>query len=166
MTYKIGEDGLLDFSDCEDDKEKLGQCWDYFVKNLSDVEVIAFDGKVVRGFTEVSFSHIVSGSSNKYDAALGHDIDFVERRARCLPLIAKVIRGEIKARCYRVSKRRGNKLSVRRILAVIEAEHAYYVVVMAEVQNRDAILTAFPSNKTYYDHCIRGQGAYAGIWGV
>ncbi len=109
---------------------------------------------------------VVSGSSNKYDAALGHDIDFVERRARCLPLIAKVIRGEIKARCFRVSKRRGKKLSVRRVLAVIEAEHAYYVMVMAEVQNHYAILTAFPSNKTYYDHCIRGQGAYAGIWGV
>lgn len=166
MAYTLGDDGLLDFSGCSNDEEKLDQCWDYFVENLSDVEVIAFDGKLVRGFTEVSFSHIVSGSSNKYDTALGHDIDFVERRARCLPLIGKVIRGEIESRCYRVSERRGKKLSVRRVLTVIEVEHEYYVVVMAEVQNRYAILTAYPSSKSYYDRCIRGQGTNMGVWGA
>ena len=47
MGYKIGADGLLDLSDCENDDEKLDQCWDYFVENLSDAEVIAFDGKLV-----------------------------------------------------------------------------------------------------------------------
>ena len=126
MAYTIGEDGLLDFSGCESDEEKEDQAWDYFCENLSDVEVVAFDGKLVRGFTEVSFSHIVSGSSNKWDTAMGHDIDFVERRARCLPLIGKV---------------------------------------MAEVKDRYAILTAFPSNKEYYDRCIKGQGVNVGIWG-
>ena len=36
---------------------------------LGDIEVRAFDGNLVRGFTEVSFEHIVSGSSNKWDTA-------------------------------------------------------------------------------------------------
>ena len=65
MAYTIGDDGLLDFSGCSNDEEKLDQFLVFFFFNLSDVEVIAFDGKLVRGFTEVSFSHIVSGSSNK-----------------------------------------------------------------------------------------------------
>ena len=165
MGYTIGEDGLLDFSSCETDEEKLDQCWDYFVENLSDVEVVAFDGKLVGGFTEFSFNHIVSGSSNRYDTALGHDIDFVEKRAARLPLIAKVIRGELKSRVYRVSRRRGKKTSVRRILTVIEVEHEYYVVVLDEVKDIYKIRTAFPSSKSYYEQCIRGQGTNAGIWG-
>ena len=77
-----------------------------------------------------------------------------------------MIRGEIKSRCYRVSERRGKKLSVRRVLTVIEVEHEYYVVVMAEVQNRYAILTAYSSSKSYYDRCIRGQGTNMGVWGA
>lgn len=165
MSYTIGEDGLLDFSGCKNDEEKMNQAWDYFCENLSDVEVVAFDGKLVRGFTEVSFSHIISGSSNKWDTAMGHDIDFVEDRARCLPLIEKVIHGEIRARCWRVSQRHGKKISTRKILAVIEVKHEYFVVVLAEVKDRYAILTAFPSNKEYYDRCIKGQGVNIGVWG-
>lgn len=165
MAYKIVEDGLLDFTGCETDEEKLDQCWDYFVENLSDAEVVAFDGKLVRGFTEFSFNHIVSGSSNKYDATLGHDIEFVERRAARLPLIAKVIRGELKSRVYRMSHKRGKKTGVRRVLTVIEAEHEYYVVVLDEAKDIYRIRTAFPANKSYYESRIRGQGTNAGIWG-
>lgn len=165
MGYKIGADGLLDFSDCENDEEKLDQCWDYFVENLSDAEVIAFDGKLVRGFTEVSFDHIVSGSSNKFDTALDHDIPFVEHRAARLPLIARVIKGELKSQIYRMSHRRGKKTAVRRVLTVIEVEHEYYVVVLDEVKDIYRIRTAFPASKGYYEQCIRGQGTNAGIWG-
>lgn len=165
MAYKIGEDGLLDFSGCANDEEKLDQCWEYFVENLSDIEVIAFDGKLVRGFTEFSFNHIVSGSSNKYDTALDHDIDFVEKRAVRLPLIAKVLKGELKSRVYRMSHRHGKKTSVRRVLTVIEAEHQYYVVVLDEVKDIYKIRTAFPATKSYYEQCIRGQGTNAGTWG-
>jgi hypothetical protein len=165
MPYTIGGDGLLDFSCCESDEEKKLQAWDYFCENLSDVEVIAWDGKLVRGFTEVSFKHIISGSSNKWDTAMGHDIDFVESRARCLPLIGKVIRGEIKSRCWRLFMRRGKKSGARKILTVIEVEHEYFVVVLAEVKERYAILTAFPANKEYYNQRIKGQGVNAGVWG-
>lgn len=98
MAYTIGGDGLLDFSGCESDDEKLDQCWDYYLEHLNEPEIVAFDGKTVRGFTEWAFDHTVSRSSNKWDTALRHDIEFVERRARCLPLIGQVIRGEIKAR--------------------------------------------------------------------
>ena len=165
MSYKIGEDGLLDFSGCANDEEKLDQCWEYFVENLADVEVIAFDGRLVRGFTEFSFNHIVSGSSNKYDTALDHDIDFVEKRAARLPLIAKVLKGELKSRVYRMSHRRGKRASVRRVLTVIEMEHQYYVVVLDEVKGIYKIRTAFPATKSYYEQCIRGQGTNAGTWG-
>ena len=165
MAYTIGDDGLLDFSDCINDEEKLDQCWDYFVENLSDVEVIAFDGKLVRGFTEFSFNHIVSGSSNKYDTALDHDIDFVEQRAARLPLIAKVLKGELRCRVYRMSRRSGKRTSVRRVLTVIEVEHQYYVVVLDEVKEIYKIRTAFPATKSYYEQCIRGQGTNAGTWG-
>ena len=165
MAYKIGEDGLLDFSGCANDEEKLDQCWEYFAENLSDAEVIAFDGKLVRGFTELSFNHIVSGSSNKYDTALDHDIDFMEKRAARLPLIANVLKGELKSRVYRMSHRRGKKTSVRRVLTVIEVEHQYYVVVLDEVKDIYKIRTAFPATKSYYEQCIRSQGTNAGIWG-
>lgn len=165
MAYTIGEDGLLDFSGCANDEEKLDQCWDYFVENLSDVEVFAFDGKLVRGFTEFSFNHIVSGSSNKYDTALDHDIDFVEKRAARLPLIAKVLKGELKSRVYRMNHRRGKRTSIRRVLTVIEVEHQYYVVVLDEVKDVYKIRTAFPATKSYYEQCIRGQGLNAGTWG-
>lgn len=165
MAYEIGEDGLLDFSGCANDEEKLDQCWEYFIENLSDVEVIAFDGKLVRGFTEFSFNHIVSGSSNKYDTALDHDIDFVEKRAVRLPLIAKVLKGELKSRVYRMSHRRGKKTNVRRVLTVIEVEHQYYVVVLDEVKDIYKIRTAFPASKSYYEQRIRGQGTNAGTWG-
>lgn len=165
MAYKIGEDGLLDFSGCANDEEKLDRCWEYFVENLSEVEVIAFDGKLVRGFTEFSFNHIVSGSSNKYDTTLDHDIEFVEKRAARLPLIAKVLKGELKSRIYRMSHRRGKKTGVRRVLTVIEVEHQYYVVVLDEVKDIYRIRTAFPATKSYYEQCIRGQGTNAGTWG-
>lgn len=165
MSYKIGEDGLLDFSDCANDEEKLDQCWEYFVENLSDVEVIAFDGRLVRGFTEFSFNHIVTGSSNKYDTALDYDIDFVEKRAARLPLIAKVLKGELKSRVYRMSHRCGKRASVRRVFTVIEMEHQYYVVVLDEVKGIYKIRTAFPATKNYYEQCIRGQGTNAGTWG-
>lgn len=165
MAYEIGEDGLLDFSGCANDEEKRDQCWEYFIENLSDVEVIAFDGKLVRGFTEFSFNHIVSGSSNKYDTALDHDIAFVEKRAARLPLIAKVLKGELKSRVYRMSHRRGKKTSVRRVLTVIEVEHQYYVVVLDEVKDIYKIRTAFPATKSYYEQRIRGQGTNAGTWG-
>lgn len=82
MAHTTGGDGLPGFSGYESDEEKLDQCWDYFCEQLGDIEVRAFDGKLVRGFTEVSFEHIVSGSSNKWDTARGHDIGFVERRHR------------------------------------------------------------------------------------
>lgn len=165
MAYTIGEDGLLDFSSCANDKEKIDLCWDYFVENLSDVEIIAFDGKLVRGFTESSFNHIVSGSSNKFDTALNHDIDFVEKRAARLPLIAKVLKGELKSRVYRLSHRRGKKMSVRRALTVVEMEHQHYVVVLDEVKDIYKIRTAFPATKSYYEQRIRGQGTNAGMWG-
>lgn len=165
MAYKIGEDGLLDFSSCANDEEKLDQCWEYFVENLSDVEVVAFDGKLVRGFTESSFNHIVSGSSNKYDTALDHDIDFVEKRAARLPLIAKVLKGELKSRVYRIGHWRGKKTSVRRVLTVIEVEHQYYVVVLDEMKDIYKIRTAFPADKSYYERRIRCRGTNAGTWG-
>lgn len=165
MPYTIGNDGLLDFSGCESDEEKRGRAWDYFCENLSSVEVIAWDGKLVRGFTDVAFDHIVSGSSNRWDTAKGHDIAFVEKRARCLPLIGKVIRGEIRSRCWRISMRRGNNNSMRKILAVIEIEYEYFVVVLAEVGDRYAILTAYPSNKEYYDQRIKNRGVNSGVWG-
>lgn len=165
MPYTIGNDGLLDFSDCVDDKEKERQAWDYFCENLSDAKVVAWVGKLVRGFTEVSYEHIISGSSNKWDTAMGHDIDFVESRARCLPLIGKVIRGEIKSRCWRISMRRGKRISTRKVLTVIEVDHEYFVVVLAEVKDRYAILTAYPTNKEYYTQCIKDQGVNMGIWG-
>ena len=135
------------------------------MENLSDVEVIAFDGKLVRGFTEFSFNHIVSGSSNKYDTALDHDIDFVEKRAARLPLIAKVLKGELRCRVYRMSRSSGKRTSVRRVLTVIEVEHQYYVVVLDEVKEIYKIRTAFPATKSYYEQCIRGQGTNAGTWG-
>ena len=165
MSYTIGDDGLLDFSSCKSDKEKKEQAWEYFCENLSNTEVIAWDGRRVRGFTEVSYEHIISGSSNRWDTAMGHDIDFVERRARCLPLIGKVIRGEIKSRCWRVSMQRGKKVSPRKILTVIEMERDYFVVVLTEVKDRYAILTAYPTNKEYYNQRIKGRGVNEGIWG-
>lgn len=166
MPYTIGDDGLLDFSDCENDEEKEEQAWDYFCENLSNVEVIACDGRLVRGFTEKTFDHIVSGSSNRWDSALGHDIPFVEKRARHLPLIGKVLRGEIHARCWRIAKGSGRKNNVRKILTVIEMEHEYFMVVLAEVGDRYAILTAYPSSKEYYEQCARNRGTNLGIWGV
>jgi hypothetical protein len=165
MAYTIGADGLLDFSDCESDEEKEQQAWDYYCENLGDVEVVACDGKLVRGFTEVTFNHIISGSSNRWDTALGHDIPFVEKRARHLPLIGKVIRGEIRACCWRVAKRNGGRASMRKVLTVVEVEHEYFVVVLAEVKDRYAFLTAYPSNKEYCDQCIRSVGVNLGIWG-
>ena len=102
---------------------------------------------------------------NKYDTALDHDIDFVEKRAARLPLIAKVLKGELKSRVYRMSHRRGKRASVRRVLTVIEMEHQYYVVVLDEVKGIYKIRTAFPATKNYYEQCIRGQGTNAGAWG-
>lgn len=165
MAYTIGEDGLLNFSGCQSDDEKLDQCWDYFVENLSNEEVRAFDGKLVRGFTEFSFNHIVSGSKNKYDTALDHDTAFVEKRAARLPLISKVLKGELKSRVCRMSHKRGGKTGVRRILTVIEIEFQYYIVVLDEVGDVYKIRTAFPATKDYYEQCVRGQGTNAGIWG-
>lgn len=165
MSYKIGEDGLLDFSSCRDNEEKLDQCWDYFLNNLSNVEVHAFDGKLVRGFTEHSFDHIVSGSSNRYDTALGHDIEFVEKRAKCLPLIVRVLKGDLKSQVYRVSQKKGKKTVIRRILTVMELEHRYYIVVLDEIGDIYKIRTAYPADKEYYDRCVRGQGTNAGTWG-
>lgn len=127
--------------------------------------ITTFDGKLVRGFTEFSFNHIVSGSSNKYDTALDHDIDFVEKRAAQLPLMAEVLKGELKSRVYRMSHRRGKKRSVRRVLTVIELEHQHLVVVLDEVKEIDKIRTAFPATKSYYERCLRGQGTNAGTWG-
>ena len=66
---------------------------------------------------------------------------------------------------WRVSMRRGKKLTTRKILTVIEIEHEYFVVVMAEVKDRYAILTAYPSNREHYDHCIKSHGVNMGIWG-
>ena len=91
MAYTIGEDGLLDFSGCESDDEKLDQYWDYYLEHLNEPEIVAFDGKTVRGFTEWAFDHIVSRSSNKWDTALRHDIEFVERRTRCLRRFSYII---------------------------------------------------------------------------
>lgn len=165
MAYTIGADGLLDFSNCMSNEEKLDQCWDYFVENLGDAKIIAFDGKLVRGFTEVSFEHIVSGSSNRYDTTLDHDIPFIEERAARLPLISRIIRGELKSQVWRVSHRRGKKNAVRRVLTVIEVEHQHYVVLLDEVKDVYKIRTAFPASKSYYERCIRGQGINAGVWG-
>ena len=36
---------------------------------------------------------------------------------------------------------------------------------MAEVKDRYAILTAYPSNREHYDHCIKNHGVNMGIWG-
>lgn len=165
MSYTIGDDGLLDFSDCKDDEEKLNQCWEYFVDNLSSVKIVAFDGKPVRGFTKVSFDHIVSGSTNKYDTALDHDIPFVEKRAARLPLIPKVIKGELKSRVYRTAQKRGKKTTIRRTLTVIEFEHQYYIVILDEIDMAYRIRTAYPTNKTYFEHRVRGKGINDGIWG-
>lgn len=61
--------------------------------------------------------------------------------------------------------RRGKKLTTCKILTVIEIEHEYFVVVMAEAKDRYAILTAYPSNREHYDHCIKNHGVNMGIWG-
>lgn len=48
-------------------------------------------------FLARAFDHVVTASSNKWDVALGHDAGFSERRARCLPLIPLVVRGDLSA---------------------------------------------------------------------
>ena len=48
---------------------------------------------------------------------------------------AKVLKGELKSRVYRMSHRRGKKTGIRRVLTVIEVEHQYYVVVLDEVKD-------------------------------
>ncbi len=166
MAYTIGPDGYLDFSKCANDDEKVEQCWEYYRENLADVDIVAADGKTVRGFTEETFTHIISGSSNRFDPALNHDIDFVERRARALPLIAKTISGALKSKVYRVSHSRRGKTVVRRNLVVIEVDYEYFVVVLDELKGRYRIRTAFPSNEGYVDRRIRALGTSVGVWGA
>lgn len=165
MSYTIGPDGYLDFSKCSDDNEKINQCWEFYRENLADASVVAADGKTVRGFTEETFTHIISGSSNRYDPALGHDVDFVEYRARALPVIAKAISGTVQSRVYRVSHNRSGKTVVRRNLVVIEIGFEYFVVVMDELKDKYRIRTAFPSNKAYVDKRIRAIGVNVATWG-
>ena len=35
--------------------DMLDQCWDYYLEHLNEPEIVAFDGKTVRGFTEWAF---------------------------------------------------------------------------------------------------------------
>ena len=165
MSYTIGSDGYLDFSKCSNDSEKIDQCWEFYRKNLADTCIVAADGKTVRGFTEETFTHIISGSSNRYDPTMEHDIDFVECRARALPVIAKAITGAVQSRVYRVPHYRGGKTVVRRNLVVIEIGFEYFVVVMDELEEKYRIRTAFPSNKDYVDKRIRAIGVNVGTWG-
>lgn len=165
MPYTIGPDGYLDFSRCTNDDEKIDQCWDYYREHLADVDIVAADGKSVRGFTEETFTHIISGSSNRFDPALDHDIDFVEHRARALPLIAKAISGALTSRVYRISHDRYGKTVVRRNLVVIEVGYEYFVVVLDELKGKYRIRTAFPSSEDYVNKRIRALGISAGIWG-
>lgn len=165
MPYTIGDDGLLDFSGCVDDEEKERQAWDYFCENLNQERIIAWDGRLIRGFNEWAFDHIVTSSSNKWDTARGHDAGFSESRARCLPLIPRVARGELEAHTYRVMRQRGKNRIIRRVLSVIEVEHEYFIVVLEENGDRYRFRTAFPSNKEYYERCVRNDGTYLGIWG-
>ena len=165
MSYTIGSDGYLDFSKCSNDNEKIDQCWEYYRENLADACIVAADGKTVRGFTEETFTHIISGSPNRYDPAMGHDIDFVEHRARALPVIAKAISGTVQSSVFRVTHKRGGKMVVRRNLIVIETGFEYFVVVMDELKDKYRIRTAFPSNKGYVDKRIKSIGVNVGTWG-
>lgn len=165
MAYTIGEDGLLDFSGCESDGDKEDQAWDYYYEHLNQERVVAWDGKLVRGFNEWAFDHVVTASSNKWDSALGHDAGFSERRARCLPLIPRVVRGELAANAWRVTMQRGKNRVIRRVLSVIEVEHEYFIVVLEEDGDHYRFRTAFPSNKEYYTHRVKGSGTYWGVWG-
>lgn len=165
MAYSIGSNDLLDFSGCADDDEKESQCWSYYQENLSDVTVFAFDGKLVRGFTRGTFAHIICGSSNRFDPAIGHDIKFSEKRAKCLPLIKKVLSGEIETQVWRTLQVKGKKRQTRRVLTVIEAEHKYYVVVLDEVGERYNLRRAYPTSEEHYKRCIYGKGTNCGHWG-
>jgi len=165
MAYTIGDDGLLDFSGCESDEEKLDQCWDYYYEQLNQAKITAWDGKLVRGFNEWAFDHITTGSTNKWDTSLGHDAGFNERRASCLPLIPLAIQGQLKSHVWRVLKKKGKGSVVRRVLSVCEIRHEYFIVVLEEDRGRYRFRTAFPSNKEYYTRCVRGQGTNIGIWG-
>lgn len=165
MPYTIGPDGYLDFSECSNNDEKIDQCWDYYRECLADANIVAADGKTVRGFTEETFTHIISGSSNRFDPALDHDIAFVEHRARALPLIAKTISGGLKSRVYRVPHNRRGRTVVRRNLVVIEVGYEYFVVVLDELKGKYRIRTAFPSNEEYVNRRIRALGMNIGSWG-
>ena len=117
MAYKLGKDGLLDFSGCETVDEKIEECWDYYQKNLGQPEIVAYDGKLVRGFTEWTFEHVITASTNKWDTALGHDAGFSERRAECLPLIPRVINGSIRSHCWRVARAKNGKKVISSVLS-------------------------------------------------
>lgn len=165
MAYTIGGDGLLDFSGCGSEEEMKRQAWDYYYEHLNQPRIVAWDNKLVRGFNKWAFDHVVTSSTNKWDVTRGHDGGFSERRASCLPLIPRVVEGDLQSRSYRVLRRRGKRNVIRRVLSVIEIEHEYFIVVLEEDGDRYRFRTAFPSNKEYFQQCVRNDGTYCGIWG-
>lgn len=101
-------------------------------------------------FHALTFEHAFSESSD-YKKSFGeHDIPFSKQRARLMPWIKEVLKGEQGTieRLHQLRKDSRNRNVVRRSLIVIEEK---YVVVLQARKNNDGLdfVTAFQTNEKY-----------------
>lgn len=112
------------------------------------VEHYEWTGKRVH-FHAATFEHAFSESSDYKNSYGEHDIPFSKRRARLMPWIKEVLKGEQGTieRLHQLRKDSRNRSVVRRSLIVIEEK--YVVVLQARKDNDLDFVTAFPTDEKY-----------------
>lgn len=153
--------GQLDLSPYKTVSDKRSACWTYFEKNLSNTRIVARDGTLVRGFTPTAFAHIATGSTKRRRAKDAPPVPFIERRARCLPLIVDALTGRRRTCVWRHRKNHR-----RRILSTEVARGSYLIVVLDELEGRYWFRTAYPTNKRYFESCVEGRAFLIDVWDI
>lgn len=101
-------------------------------------------------FHAATFEHAFSESSDYKNSYGEHDIPLSKRRARLMPWIKEVLKGEQGTieRLHQLRKDSRNRNVVRRSLIVIEEK---YVVVLQARKSDDGLdfVTAFPTDEKY-----------------
>lgn len=159
MDYTLTPSGYLDLSAYETVSDKHDAAWEYFSKHLASESIVARDGTLVRGFTAVSFTHVAYGTTKRHRSKDYPQDPFIEKRARCLPLIADALTGARKTLVWRDRKKRA-----RRTLSTELDSGSYLIVVLDEMDDLYWFRTAYPANSRYFEACVKGRGILLDVW--
>ena len=161
MSWSLNSDGHLDLSGCYlsrgyDWFSVEGVAREYYFSEMAGL--VAWDGREVFGLLdERRLCHLIC-RHGRGELPLNPLMDIDINRVERLPIMRGAIRGELPVDLYRQTERKKEDI----IEVVVGAMDKNYVVVLALIDGRYRVRTAYPADERYVTGKVMRDGEHIG----